>query len=182
MAKLTHQSIVASYKMIKIRPASTKDAQEIVGIKNTTWKDTYKNLIDPQYLNSLKKSKEVIKKWQNRIIKATENQNTHLWVACNSSNVIGFIWAGKARQPSVEDLDYEIYAFYILPEYQHQGIGKKLFVTFTDTIKDDFFLWMLKDNKSELVYKKLGCQKTDHINPIIIGNKQYQEIAFIYKI
>lgn len=166
--------------MIKIRPASIKDAKKIAFIKNITWKNTYKTLIDLSYLNKLKTSQQVIEKWQARIAE-TKNKHTYLWIALKSNQIVGFLWAGQARDPRVENLKFEIYAFYVLPEYQHQGIGKKLFTTFVNTVKNNFFLWMLKDNKSRLAYEKLRCFKTDYKNTITIGGKQYQEIAFIYK-
>lgn len=166
--------------MIKIRPALTNDAKKIAYIKNTTWKDTYKNLIDSFYLDNLEISQEIINKWKNRILDTKSNQ-TYFWVALKSNQVVGFLWGGGARDPKIEKLKYELYAFYVLPKYQHQGIGKKLFSTFANNIKKDFFLWMLKDNMSELIYEKLKCQKTNYENLIDIGNKQYKEIAFIYK-
>ena len=167
--------------MTKIRLASIDDAQKIAYIKNITWKDTYKNLIDSSYLNSLELSQEIINKWKNRILDI-KNNKTYLWVALKSSQVVGFLWGGKARDPRINKLDYEMYAFYVLPKYQHQGIGKKLFLTFKNTVKNNFYLWMLKNNKSGLIYKKLKCQKTKYENLVTIDGKQYLEVAYICKV
>lgn len=50
---------------------------------------------------------------------------------------------------------------YVSPEYQNQGIGKRLFVTFKDWMHaygfKSFVLWTLKDNKpTRLFYKSQG--------------------------
>ena len=166
--------------MIKIRQATIKDAEKIAYIKVITWKDTYKNLLDASYLSRLKVTQATIRKWEKRIVNA-KNKKTFIWVALESNQIVGFLWGGESRVPKIEKLDLEIYGLYVLPQYQHQGIGKKLFLTFNNRVGNEFFLWMLKGNKSELFYEKLKCKKSKYLNPVTIGNKQYQEIAFVYK-
>jgi len=167
--------------MIKIRSAQNKDASGICQVSVSTWKDTYKNLIDIAYLNSLSVSDISIKKWENRIDEV-KNKKYYLWVAVSSDQIVGFLWGGEAREPKIDDLNFEIYAIYVLPEFQHQGIGKKLFSCFKRKVGKSFFLWMLKHNKSEAFYLSLKGKKTDHLKIQIFANKKYQEIAYIWKI
>ena len=165
--------------MTVIRPATIHDAKIITDIKIKTWKDTYKNLIETSYLDTLELTSEVINKWKERI-DTTKNNQTSIWVAVESGQVVGFLWGGKARGQLIDDLKSEIYAFYVLPQYQHGGIGTKLFLAFKNKYNQGFFLWMLKGNPSRLFYEKMGCQKTSHYNPLFLGDKQYEEVAYIH--
>lgn len=166
--------------MFKIRKAIVFDASEISDVSVITWKDTYYSLIDQLYLDNLAVTDDVVNKWKSRILNMKE-KNTIIFVATESDKIVAFLWGGKARVPNVDNIGFEIYALYVLPQFQRNSIGKKLFMRFKNKIKDNFFVWVLLGNRSEYFYIKQKCIKTKIINLITIGDKQYQEIAYLYK-
>jgi len=166
--------------MANIRQAQKKDAASICEVSTITWKVTYVNLIDDLYLSSRVVSETSIKKWEDRICE-TKGLKKFIWVAVCSNKIVGFLWGGAARVHKIKNINFEIYAFYVLPENQRQGIGKKLLLAFERQVKNSFFLWMLEGNKSEIIYQSLGGKKTVSKNTLIIDGKRYQEVAYVWE-
>ena len=78
-------------------------------------------------------------------------------VAENESGVVGFLVGGK---PKKKDLPYpyEIYIFYVHPDYWRNGIGTALIQAFNERINgSDFCVYMLDGNQRALnFYQKMG--------------------------
>ena len=165
--------------MINIRGAKVCDSNQISDVSINTWKEAYIGLIDKSYLDSLVVSEQVIEKWKNRIL-ATKSEDTFIFVATEQDQVVGFIWGGRARETKIENVEFEIYALYVLPKFQCRGIGKKLVDNFKTKINGNFFVWVLLGNRSEHFYLKQKFKKTKFINQLTIGNKKYREIAYLF--
>jgi ribosomal protein S18 acetylase RimI-like enzyme len=107
---------------VTILDAVPEDVTGILTVRRVTWLATYPNIkfgiLYQDIKNSLdKRDIGAIEKWQIRI---KEDVYSHTWVANTQSHIVGFISAGKA------DNHHCIKALYILPDYQHAGIGKEL--------------------------------------------------------
>ena len=148
--------------IISVSQATPEDAEGIAHVVATTWLSTYPNeehRITEEDIKERVKSRqspEEIKKTRQRIIEGKPNQKT--FVARQGENVIGF--CGVIKEPEFNQLK----AIYILPEYQGQGAGQKLWAQVMD-----FF----SDNKNKIIvqvatynqqaidfYKKLGFKET----------------------
>jgi len=59
-----------------------------------------------------------------------------------------------------QNYDCEMYAFYILKEYQRQGLGTRLFYKMLQFLKTfeykSLIIWVLKENPACLFYEKMG--------------------------
>jgi len=97
--------------------------------------------------------------------------------------VVGYLNAYKNTNKKIP-IPYEILYFYIHPDFQHQGIGQKLFQHFKQTIKNKpFYLYMLKGNiQAQKFYEKMGgVQQSQNMD---IGSKVYNftihEVCWIF--
>ncbi|NLY44509.1 MAG: GNAT family N-acetyltransferase [Tissierella sp.] len=94
---------------------------------------------------------------------------------------------GKCREEDKLGLSNcgEVYAIYILKEYQQKGIGTKLINFAIEDLANEnyekFIVWGLKENPSVEFYKKIGGEirfKKD----IEIGGQILEEIGFMFDI
>lgn len=154
---------------IKIRKANLSDTKGIAKVHVESWKTTYANIVPDEYLNKLTyESREQI--WINSI------PNGGVYVAENNEGeIVGFSSGGKERSGDYDGFDGELYAIYILKEYQGQGIGRALVQPIMDELigmgLNSMLVLVLRDNASCLFYEALGGKKIDEIEVQIAGKK-----------
>jgi len=161
---------------MEIRVASVEDAEQIAYVHVNSWRTSYRNLVSEEYLAGLK-VEDRTKLWQN--ILANYQSKNITYVAEKQGQIVGFINGGQARNKEMP-YEAEVYAFYLLEEYQRQGIGSLLFKKITDSFQEvgykSMMLWVLKDNPSYAFYQKQGGISFDE-ELITIGKDQLLEVA-----
>lgn len=134
---------------ITIKPMET-DA-EIKGkafVHWKCWQDIYPGLVSQEYLEkfTLEKSEEKAFQWRDNIL-----------VAKDGDRVVGFVGCG---QHGPEDPDTgEVFALYVLPEYQGTGVGQRLMDAALDKLSacPHLCLWAVKGNERAIrFYEKNG--------------------------
>ena len=157
-------------KNYNIRRAVKKDALGIATVHVYSWRTTYDGIVEDHYLQSLS-IEERQHKW-NQILSGSNN--TYV-CEMKDGRIVGFVSFGKERTGEYQG---ELYALYLLKEYQGKGIGKDLFTSAVSSLKyqgfNSMFIWVLKDNPSKHFYY--------HFNPSLIkkdklkiGGVDYEE-------
>lgn len=162
----------------EIRKAVPSDAKGIAKVHVDSWKTTYANIVPDEFLNKLSyEEREQI--WKDLI------PNGGVYVAeSNKGEIVGFSSGGKERSGKYNGFDGELYAIYILKEYQNKGIGKALVKPIINDIKglglNSMLVLVLKDNNSRLFYEALGAQLigTEEID---IAGKKLLELVYGWK-
>lgn len=136
------------------REAVMDDVPKIAQVHVSSWRDSYKEIIPKNYLESLS-----VKKREDVFRKILSDGNYKLLVATTSKNkIIGFVDCGKARNKKY-GFDAEIYAIYLLKEYQRNGIGSQLFIAcIKELIKTGYksiYLETLEASPYKEFYEKL---------------------------
>ncbi|PKR78436.1 GNAT family N-acetyltransferase [Halalkalibacillus sediminis] len=160
----------------KIRKASKSDAYGIAYVHIKSWQSTYKDLVSQEFLLSMDQG-ERTERWKN-ILEAGES---HLYVALNvNDEIVGFVSGAKEREGKYE-ADGELYAIYILENYQGKGIGKALTKRLMNLLKEDGFrsmlVWVLKDNSATYFYERMGGKCVDK-EVITIAADEFEEVAY----
>lgn len=154
---------------MKIRKAVIADVKGIAKVHVDSWKTTYKDIISDEFLNKLSyESRE--KLW------ASNMSNMNVYVAkTDEGEIVGFSTGGKERSGSYPGNDGELYAIYILKEYQGQGIGKLLVKPVIDELLslniNSMLVLVLEKNNSCHFYEALGGKRLDCIEVEIAGDK-----------
>ncbi|MED3996062.1 GNAT family N-acetyltransferase [Peribacillus frigoritolerans] len=154
---------------MRIRKAVLTDAKGIAKVHVDSWKTTYANIIPDEYLNNLAyEGREQL--WKGNI------PNSDVFVAENEEGkIVGFSSGGKERSGKYPDYTGELYAIYILKEYQGNGLGKLLVKPIIEELQQKKIFSMtvlvLEDNSSRLFYETLGGKKIDTIEVNISGKK-----------
>ena len=142
-----------------IRQARLEDAAGIAHVHASTWQTTYRGIVPDSYLDTIQ-----VEEWRERWVRdlSTLAPNIFVHVAENEENgkIVGFVYGGTTRYP---DLPYqgELYAVYILKEYQQRGLGRRLVQALARSLLDagmsDMLLWVLEANSAtRRFYEALG--------------------------
>ena len=166
---------------LKIRNVKKEDLYAVAEIGVIGWKTAYRGIIDDEYLDNL----SVEDNYQKRLKDYTQNG---FIVAEQQNEVVGFCRYRKGNNYKDEypEVDCEICALYVKPEYKRNGIGKELVNFVINEFKENGYskmiIWCLKDNyPSRAFYEKMGgiyCGE----NSIEKRNKKYTEVGFIYNL
>ncbi|MCR5664607.1 MAG: GNAT family N-acetyltransferase [Oscillospiraceae bacterium] len=146
---------------IIIKPMETGD--EIRGKAFVHWKgwqESYRGMVDDGYLDrmTLAQTEEKAFRWRDGIL-----------VAKDGARVVGFVGYGPAHG---EDGAGEVYALYVLAEYQHRGIGYALLRRALDGLAGCrvIHLWAFAENKKALrFYERVGFHPDGTEKEIVLG-------------
>ncbi len=146
---------------IIIKPMETED--EIRGkayVHWKSWQESYRGIVDDGYLDrmTLAQTEEKAFLWRDNIL-----------VAKDRARVVGFAGYGTARG---EEGAGEVFALYVLEEYQRRGIGYALMQKALDELANcrTVYLWALKENaKAIRFYERVGFRPDGMEKEITLG-------------
>ena len=162
--------------MLRIRVAGINDVNGIAQVHVDSWRSTYKGIISEEYLSNLSiEHRERNWIWTFNNLKSDEV----IFVAENDGRIIEF-YGGKSRAQNYH-YDAELYAIYVLKEFQGQGIGRELIRALLSHLRTNNYkslmVWVLEQNPSTAFYKRIGGRSFNQ-QEIQIGEETLMEIAF----
>jgi len=130
------------------------DFEAIKKLYCQTWNYSYCGLVPQGFLDSLTENTwHPETRWNNTLIAQTSDHE-----------IIGVCTYGPARRQKYAGFG-EIYSFYVLPKWQHRGVGQKLFQAVLDILNRQFqqlYLIVLKNNLSaQAFYEWFDFKETD---------------------
>lgn len=164
---------------IIIRKANLEDLKEVAEIAVSGWKNTYKGIIDEEYLNNMSVEETYQK------IKEGYQENNYI-VAELNKEIVGFCRYTLNYSKSDENANGEIIALYVKTELKYNGIGTKMFCHVMNDFKKNgnhrVVIGCLKENyPSRKFYEKMGG-KVYTENWFERGGKKYKEVFYEYVI
>ena len=145
-------------KTVEIRKAEHCDIETIAHIVNETWKVTYKGIVpDSDIVHYTNKERR-----ENMLAEAFDKGTTNYFIADLNGTDCGIISYSKYEENDFEDCAY-IMQLYVLPEYQKNGVGKRLMEHLFPVLKEEGYkrviLNTLEDNSNaRTFYEKLGFE------------------------
>ena len=143
-----------------------------------SWRSTYKDIVPSEFLASLSYKRRT-EQWVNVLDQHAESN----WVYVAESDqveIVGFVSCGPLRE-RMEIFQAELYAIYLLQEWQMRGIGQKLFERAVDDMQSrgyqSMMLWVLENNPACAFYQRMGGTRVGK-KEIEIGGARLTEIAF----
>ena len=158
-----------------IRSAVPNDADAIARVHIDSWLTTYRGLMPDNVLDNLSFDRR--REWWQSILR---DQAEQVLVAEEDSQVVGFTYFGAERE---NDPVYrgELYAIYLLMDYQKKGIGRLLFKASAEGLlklgMNNMLLWVLSINPARHFYERLGG-KYLRDKSVEIGGASLQESAY----
>lgn len=158
-----------------VRKAEPHDAAAIARVHVESWRSTYAGIVSDDVLLALNPEART-EDWKEWLLRS----NLVTLVAEDASGIFGFAGGGPLREEPA-GYEAEIYAIYLLQQYQRHGAGTNLFRRLvTELQRQDFksaAVWVLEKNPACAFYSRLGGVPVMR-KPIKIGVQTLEEIAY----
>lgn len=162
-----------------IRDGHEADAAAIARVHVDTWRATYTGIIPDSFLDNLSYERSEAF-WRDHL-------STPAGIVCvaenDESQIVGFATGGQEREGNTQ-YQGEVYAIYLLAEYQRQGIGRQLIVAIARQLMEhgiySMLIWVLADNPSRAFYETLGGQPV-YDKEITVGGATFVEVAYAWQ-
>jgi GNAT superfamily N-acetyltransferase len=104
-----------------LRPATLADAADIARVRIESWRATYRGLIPDAYVDGMQVDASTAI-WERVLSAATSVAS--VFVVAHDATVVGFAAGNRLAEPKY-DLDAELSAVYLRPDYQRAGLGHR---------------------------------------------------------
>jgi ribosomal protein S18 acetylase RimI-like enzyme len=153
-----------------IREATLEDAADIARAHIDSWRTTYAGLVSDEVLANLSYERRE-SQWR----EVLDARHEVVYVAENEAGqIVGFASGGPERSGD-KGFDGELYAIYLLAEYQKQGIGSQLTLAVAKRLAKigfrSLFVWVLSNNPARGYYERIGGQRAAEQDIEIGGSK-----------
>lgn len=162
-----------------VRRAELKDAEAIGRVQVKSWHTTYRGIVPDAFLDEMAYA-VYASRWDGRLSDPESKLITYV-AAEDDGTLFGFASGGAQR---IEELDFdgELYAIYLLKEFQQRGAGRLLMQAVANDLLvcgfQTMLVWVLEANKpARRFYERLGGVYTG-IQSITIGGKELTEVAY----
>lgn len=158
-------------KTIYYREANVSDCDAIANVHVQSWIESYAGIVPQSFLDNLSIEKRA------KMFKTAFTISPYkIYVAESTEHgVIGFANIGKPRE-NVDGYDFELYAIYLLKEFQGKGIGRELFKCCVNYLKSihgqSMYLLALEASPYKSFYDNLGGQVIEK------RQKEIEEVLF----
>lgn len=140
-----------------VRRAVVDDARGIAEVHVSSWQKGYVGVVPEEFLRSLSVDhRESV--WRAALGREGE---AAVWVAEEGGALVGWISAGKSRDPDAGPASGELWAIYVDPRCWGRGVGRALWREAEAHLRASGFtsvtLWVLEENERGLrFYRALG--------------------------
>lgn len=143
--------------MLTIRAAEVEDAARIANVHVKSWRATYAGILPKSLLSNVSESQRAIA-WA-RIIEHMADKEGVLVSETSNQEIVGFGSYGPIRSV-VPGHEAEISSLYILPGFQKEGHGRRLFLAASNRLAESALqglaVWVLRDNPFSGFYRHMG--------------------------
>lgn len=157
---------------INIRKAKMNDANRIGYIHYNAWLETYRGIVDDEYLDNLSLDSR---------INNVKNYYQKCYIAEFNNEIVGFATCDRSRDEDLDDT-LEIIGIYILKDYHKRGIGKALIAKCisSNNLYNNTSLWVSKDNHNAIgAYGRIGFLPDGNEKIYKIGKNDIKVIRMI---
>jgi ribosomal protein S18 acetylase RimI-like enzyme len=172
---------------VKIRRAHARDASAIGRVHVETWQSSYPGLLPDAMLARMSDVRQSA--WWSRAL-ADPRESRGIFVADDEEmGVVGFGSCGAVREipeglDGTEQRVGEVYTLYVEPDFQNQGLGRRLLDAMFRQLRADGYdtaiLWMLARNPTRFFYEGLGGgvvgRRIDRM-----GGTEVDEVAYAWR-
>jgi L-amino acid N-acyltransferase YncA len=146
---------------MSVRRARADDAPAIARVHVDSWRSTYAGLLPEDMLVRLSSAEHEARWW--RHVLGRFRRRHYVYVAEDKeAGVVGFVSGGRSRDRELA-YEAEVYALYLLDEYQGMGLGRALFLRLVDRLHREcgpgLSVWVLSANPSRYFYEALGGRR-----------------------
>lgn len=166
---------------MSVRPATIEDAPQIARVHVDSWRSTYSGIIPEDFLAAMS-YEDFEARWRGWLGGESDAHRTFYVAELPAGSIVGFASGGpRQEEDDYPEYEGELYAAYLLRQYQRRGLGRRLLGAVARGLLADgmhsMLAWVLAENPSRSFYeaaggKLLGSQKTE------IGGAVLEEVVY----
>jgi len=160
---------------IDFRRASQRDMRDVALVHVESWQRSFAGIAPDNFLNSM----SVEKRLESYADRASECGYTMMVADHPEAGIVGFADFGPPSLPF--EFDCQIYSFYLLPEYQRQGLGQRLFrrcvAEMNEAGKASLCLDSLEVSPYRRFYEKMGGSVVGR-DRHKLGNEDFETVVY----
>ena len=162
-----------------LRLADRRDAASIAQIHLVSYRTTYRGLVPEHWLASLS-YQERKARWEQRLSSPEEQEFAYV-AEEEAHRIVGFASGGTPAHPEDRDYHGELRTLHVLPQFHHQGLGRRLTCAVIDHLaqqkKWSLIVWVVSGNPACGFYEHLGGQLVrEQLQPVgdaLVGMAAY---------
>jgi ribosomal protein S18 acetylase RimI-like enzyme len=162
---------------VTVRDARPEDVPALARVHVESWRAAYRGLLPDAYLDGLQ-VRDHEELWWSRL------RGEGFVVLADLGGVpVGYASGGPDRAQPDADLG-EVYAIYVLDEFQGRGVGRALLAAAAERLQGEGFgrlrLWTLEGNRrARDFYRRLGGVQRGR-QPLHLGGGSYTEVGYAW--
>lgn len=159
-----------------IREATVADCPAIAKVHVRSWRESFAGIVPQSFLDKMSVERRA-KAFERRF----PDSSYRMYVAeTPQQGIVGFADFGESRE-IIAGYEGELYAIYLLPEFQRRGIGERLFhegVKFlVESGRNSMYLLALEASPYRSFYEKMGGRVVGR-KQIEIEGVEYDELVY----
>lgn len=164
---------------MRIRPGNLNDVPRISEVFAQSWKTTYEGLVPDAFLKGLTEE-AATKLFNESLVSTTHSYFLHL-AEDPEGRILGFVDGGKERSRPESGMG-ELYAIYLLKEFQGRGTGRKLFqAAVTSLVRSGMttmVVWVLEQSPYRKFYEAVGGKLEPGIKRLDLASEQVKLVPY----
>lgn len=160
----------AAQRYVLIRPATSADLPGVEDVARRTWHQTYRGHIAEGAIEQFLTENYGVAVLE----RVLESSAATLLVAASIDSIVGYVTAGHDSA--------EIFAIYVLPDWQGEGVGRRLSQAAMAVLRDfghqTCHLWVLAENASARQFYERQGGKAAVEREFAVGDAVIKEVRY----
>ena len=166
----------AKEQEVTFRQATVADSLAVAQVHVQSWRESFTGIVPQSFLDKMSVEKRA-QSFRTRFAAAFYRM---IIAETPANGVVGFADFGKGRETN-RPYQAELYAIYLLSDFQRQGIGTKLFTLGVESLVADgmnsMYLIALEVSPYKSFYEKMGGRIVDR-EAVEIGGTKFTELIY----
>lgn len=160
-----------------IRPATMDDCMKLSVLKQKMWNDTYRGIYSDSKIDNFNYDEH-----KKEFEKLVASENINLYIAVEDEEIAAYMSCGEIQRKFL-NYTHEIGLLYVRKDFQHMGLGRKLFSLGKQELKSkgvrEFIISCNKYNmNAQKFYSKMGGKIVSHNEDS--DDKSNSQVKFLY--
>jgi GNAT superfamily N-acetyltransferase len=164
---------------VRIRPGTAADIAEVSRAYAEAWRTTYQGITPPAFVNGMTAGGAA------QIFRESlqPNEFSYFFYVAEApgGRLVGFADGGKERSHPERGIG-ELYAIYLLKEFQQQGVGRKLFDAAVETLlksgMNSMVVWVLEPSPYRKFYESLQGKLEPGRKTLVVAGTQLTLVSY----
>jgi ribosomal protein S18 acetylase RimI-like enzyme len=157
---------------IYYREANVADCPGVANVHVRAWRESFAEIVPQAFLDKMSVEKRAL-----AFAERFCDESYRMYVAeVPKRGIVGFVDFGEPRE-RIAAYETELYAIYILPEFQRRGVGRRLFDLGVEALikdgKSSMYLLALEVSPYKSFYEKMGGR--------VVGRKRIELEAVMFE-